>query len=147
MKQKLVIIFFSFFLLLSPAFAQARGLVPCGGYTDSGAREPVCTVNDVFYLFARVINWLISLAGIYAVIQIVIAGFFLTISQGNQEAITKHQGHLTNVIIGFVIVMIAFVSINTLVNTVLQSKCKIDLSNPLTYLTVQSNYNTCSTSK
>jgi hypothetical protein len=134
---------FAGLLLLAPVFAQARGLVPCGGYKDDGTLEHICTVNDAFYLAARVTNWLIMLAGLYAVVRIIYAGAMLTFSQGNQESVTKYQGALTNAIIGFVLVMTSFLIVNTVVNTLLLSKCKIDLRNPTTYLSIQPADNNC----
>lgn len=143
MKQKLSIILISLSLILAPSLVQARGLVPCGGYNDDGTAERACTVSDVFYLAARITNWLIMLAGVYAVFQIVRAGLFLTISQGNQSSIERYQGLLTNAIVGFVLVMLAFLIINTVVNTLLLTRCKVDLTNPTTYLTPNPDYNSC----
>ncbi len=127
-------------LLSAPMLARAFTIIPCGGY--STASTAPCTVNDFFYLVARLINLLISLAGIYAVLQIIIGGFKMVISQGNQEAVKKAQTGVIDAIIGFVLVLAAFLIVNTLVNTLLMSKCPIKLSNPTTYLTIQ-NYTTC----
>jgi len=143
MRKKITILLFSLLLTFSPLFAQARGLVPCGGYKADGTSEPACTVNDVFYLAARVTNWLIMLAGVYAVFQIIRAGLFMVISQGNEESIKKYRGLLANAIIGFVIVMLAFVMVNTVVNFLIFSKCKVDLTNPTSYISPNQNYNNC----
>ena len=136
-KQKIAIIigFVGSLLLLSaPLLAQGFNLIPCGGYaTDS---KGPCTVNDFFYLAARIVNLLISLGGVYAVIQIIISGFKMVISQGNQEAVKKAQEGVINAIIGFALVLAAFLIVNTVVNTLLLSKCPIDLTKPATYLTV-----------
>lgn len=134
-KQKTFIKICGLALLLTlPLLAQARGLVPCGG--DG---EPVCKVSDIFVLIARVTNWLIMVAGVYAVFKIVQAGFNLVISSGNEEAITKNKKGIANAIVGFVFTMMAFMFINTVVNVILRGatndpKCKIDFTNPMTYL-------------
>jgi hypothetical protein len=122
-------------LLSAPLLARAAfTIIPCGGY--STASTAPCTVNDFFYLVARIINLLISLAGVYAVLQIIIGGFRMVISQGNQEALKKAQTGVIDAIIGFVLVLAAFLIVNTLVNSLLLSKCPINLTNPQTYLTI-----------
>lgn len=130
-KQTTVAIFILLFSL-TPFLASAAGLVPCGG----DAPETPCTVQDVFYLIARVTNWLILMAGVYAVYQIVNSGFWLVASAGEEEAITKRKNGLSNAIVGFFIVMGAFMFMNTAVNFLLMSKCTVDFRNPLNYITV-----------
>ncbi len=136
-KQKTIIaisLISSLLLISVPLMAQAFILIPCGGY--STASTAPCTISDFFYMVARIINWLISLAGIYAVLHIIISGFRMVISQGNQEAVKKAQEGVINSVVGFAIVLSAFLIVNTVVNSLLLSKCPIDLTNPTTYLTV-----------
>src|SRR4051812_33651680 len=119
MKQKFLI--FSIVALLTlPFFVHAAGLVPCGGAT-----EKPCTVLDAFYMVARVTNWLILTAGVYAVYQIVTHSFWLAISMGNEEDIAKRKKGLSAVLVGFFIVMAAYMFVNTAVNIIFMSKCKI----------------------
>jgi hypothetical protein len=121
-----------------PVYSQARGLVPCGGYKDDGTREAPCNVCDIFSAVAIATNWLIAAAGVYAVFQIVNAGFWLTISMGNEENITKWKNALSSAVIGFVLVMIAFIIVNTVVNYLLLSgnaqTLQVQLTNPFSYL-------------
>ncbi len=133
----LLMVLFSF--IFSPAPAQARGLVPCGGYAnDQGTvREPPCNIEFAFAMVAMVTNWLIMVAGIYAVFQIVSAGFWLVITMGNEESITKYRKMLTEAVVGFVFVMMAFILINTVVNYILLNgnpALRIDITNPFNYL-------------
>jgi hypothetical protein len=127
-----------------PFYSHARGLVPCGGYKDAAGtqREAPCNVCDVFSLIAIATNWLISVAGIYAVFQIVNAGFWLVISMGNEENITKWKGAITSAVVGFVLVMIAFIIVNTVVNFILldgtASSLKVQLTHPFSYLNTNS---------
>ncbi len=126
-------------LLFIPTFAFARGLVPCGGYKADGTPESPCTVSDIFVLIARVTNWLIMMAGVYAVYVIVGAGFWLIVSSGEEEKITARKKQLSEAVVGFVIVMMAFMMVNTAVNALLineDKSCKIDLRDPLLYLTI-----------
>ncbi|HVY67401.1 MAG TPA: hypothetical protein VHA30_00675 [Patescibacteria group bacterium] len=131
----LALLAFSYFS--TPLSSQARGLVPCGGYTATGAAQPPCTVSDLFLLVAVVTNWLISVAGLYAVFQIVGAGFWLTTTMGNEESITKWKKALTEAVVGFVFVMIAFILVNTAVNYILlggDPNKMIDITKPLCFL-------------
>jgi len=137
-KQTLKYIIVALVLFL-PVFAFAAGLVPCGGPSDPGP----CTIKDIFVIIARVTNILIGIAGIYAVYVIIGAGFWLITTMGNEEAITKNRKALTQAVVGFVLVMMAFMFINTAVNIILigseDKQCKLDLRDPLNYLTIHSN--------
>lgn len=128
-----------------PQMALARGLVPCGGYSDDkGTREPPCNVQFIFYMVARVTNWLISVAGIYAVYKIVQAGWGFTIALGNEEKLTQLKGQITDAVVGFVLVLMAYMMVNFVTNiaitgnlvTTNNPNCKLDLTSPLTYLTI-----------
>lgn len=133
-KQKIIFILSLIFAFALPFFASARGLVPCGGIGENP-----CNVQDIFSLIARVTNWLIFVAGIYAVAQIILNGFYLVVSMGNEEAITKRKSGLTSAVIGFVLVMLAYVIINTAVNSILLEgapcQLKVNITNPLGYIT------------
>ena len=139
--KKQFIIFILFLALLTvPLVVSARGLVPCGGYLDNGQPEPRCSLVDIFVLAARMTNYLIGLAGIYAVYLIIFAGFSLVTAMGNEESIKQKKDALSNALVGFILAMMAFLFVNTVVNLLLRSKCEIDLTNPLQYLTI-SDYN------
>ena len=134
-------------LLWAPLLVQARGLVPCGGYNSDGSREHICTVVDIFYLVARVTNWLIMIAGIYGTFRLIQVGFNLVISQGNEENIKKQKEAITEVVVGLAFVLFAYLLVNTAVNGILASRCKIDLRSPLTYLTLNPPDNNCVSAK
>lgn len=150
LKQKiilfsLIILMSVFSFALAPKTVFARGLVPCGGYSDDqGTREKPCTVTDAFILVARVTNWLISVAGIYAMFKILQAGFGLTWTLGNEEAIAGLKKQITNAVLGICLVFMAFMLVNTVANYILGTgligssdpKCKLNLTDPLTYLSV-----------
>jgi hypothetical protein len=104
---------------------------------DQGTREKPCTFLDIFALIARVTNWLIAMSGIYAIYNIISNGFWLVLSQGNEESITTHKKGVTNAILGLCLVMIAFMIINFVINAILVSGkpgFKLDLTNPTCYL-------------
>ena len=149
MKQKIILAVCLSSLFLMPFAASARGLVPCGGYQDNGTPERVCNVEDAFVLVARVTNFLIAMAGVFAVFEFIRSGFWLIVSMGNEEDITKNKSAMQNAVIGFILVMMAFMFINTVANYMLSrvivtdpkspnynANCKFDLTNPLTYLNI-----------
>ena len=151
-KQK-ILLFIALFVALftfsaAPHPALAKGLVPCGGYNTASTNP--CTFKDIFVLIAQVTNWLVAMAGLYAVYEIINNGFWLVISMGNEEAITTRKNGLSNAVVGFVLVMFAFMLINTVVNVLLtrsiattaNPQCRLNLTDPLTYLSI--NQDPCS---
>lgn len=138
-KQKIILVICMLLVLSTPFLAQARGLVPCGGATESP-----CKVSDIFVLVARVTNFLIAMAGVLAVYEIIGGGFWLIVSMGNEEDITKRKGQIQSALLGLVLVLMAFMFVNTMVNFFLtrhlvvgNPKCKLDLTNPLEYLRIK----------
>lgn len=104
----------------APSASRGGGLVPCGlGDVEKnpGSR---CTVNDIFSLVARVTNYLIGVAGIFAVFKIVQNGFNMIVFSGNAESIKKAKGGLINAILGLVLVMMAFGLIYTVIHGIFQ---------------------------
>ena len=132
-RKKLILILCLVFLLgvVQANFVHARGLVPCGG-----TGEAPCKLDDVFVLIARVTNFLLGFAGVFATFAIIRAGFWLVAAGGDEEAITKNKNALTQAVIGLVLSLMAFMFVNTAVNFLLHSKCKLDLTNPLNYLKI-----------
>ncbi|MEK7617837.1 MAG: hypothetical protein AAB410_01710 [Patescibacteria group bacterium] len=137
-SKKQIFILLLGLLVLTPFVASAAGLVPCGGPTESP-----CTLKDIFVLAIRTTNTLIGIAAIYAVYTIISAGFWLIVSMGEEEKITKNKKAIVHAVVGFVLTMMAFMIINTVVNLLLlnasQQKCQLDLKDPLNYLIVHSN--------
>lgn len=135
-----ILVLLPLLLLAVPFLAEAKGLVPCGG-----VNEDPCDVQDIFILIARVTNFLIALAGMYAVYVILGAAFWMVVSNGNTEAMATQRKTITNAIVGFVFAMMGYLFINTAVNLILLSKCKVDLRNPLMYVIVTDpdNYQGC----
>lgn len=144
----LFIFIFAIGIFIYPHGVFAAGLVPCGGPT-----EKPCDVIDVFIIIARTTNWLLRVAGIYAVYKIIQASFNLVISMGNEESLTKNKGQISNVVVGLAFVMFAYVIVNTVVNYIflrgigipktapkeIQDSCKLNLASPLTYVTIESD--------
>jgi hypothetical protein len=85
------------------------GLVPCG----NSVNKP-CTIAHLFRGFIVMTNYLISLAGIVAVISITYAGFRMVTSQGSETERGAAKKRLSNSIIGMILVFAAFLLVNAL---------------------------------
>lgn len=143
MKSKIkfsLLVFYSTLLFGSlsfislPAYA-AEGIQVCGGKEATGVDpqtgelrkdangKPIainvdndpsyCHLSDGFRLVTRVINYLIAFAGIFAVVKIVLSGFQMILAAGNEKHIAEAKSGITNALIGFGIVMVAFVLVNS----------------------------------
>lgn len=97
-------------VLLVPvvAGAQDNGLVPCG-YGDN-----LCTTSHVVAFVAGLIDFLIKMLGVIAVIGLVVAGFRLVISAGKESEWTAAKNMFTNIVIGIVIILAAWLVVDTI---------------------------------
>lgn len=115
------------------------GIVNCGnkGTVEDKNVSDACTVEDIFKFMGRLASILIALAGIVAVFFIVKSGLQMVLAAGDMGAITKARKGLTNAVIGFVLVMIAFLTVNTILKGSLSLGLKSGadiLTNPLQYI-------------
>lgn len=70
--------------------------------------------DDIQALIQRIVNTLLSLIATVAVIFIVVGGFRLAFSQGNQEAVAKGKKTLTWAIAGLAVALLTFAIINAI---------------------------------
>jgi hypothetical protein len=98
------------FLVLAavPLLSYAAGLVPCGG-----PEEPACQTCHVVQLVNGVISWLVLILGTVAAIIIVYAGFKLVTSGGNRHAKEDAKSMISNMIIGYTIVLAGWLLVDT----------------------------------
>lgn len=82
------------------------GLVPCSG--------PDCNTCSVIQLVNNVISFLVTILSVLAVIVLVFAGFKMVTSGGNQTAWEDGKSMFGNVIIGIIIVLAAWLIVDTL---------------------------------
>lgn len=105
------------------------GLVPCG----SPGQEP-CTTEHVVAFANNVITWLISILGVIAVIALIITGFKLVVSAGNPSAWSAAKEMFTNIVIGIIIILAAWLVVDTILkgftNQGLEERTQ-ELSEPL----------------
>lgn len=121
-------------------------LVPCGNADSTDGAPPVnsdvpngrpCTIYDIFKLIARITNFLIALAGVFAVFFIVKAGLSMVAAVGDPGKLTAAKHSLLSAVIGFVLVFAAFLLVNTILNGSLSLGIKGGasiLTNPFDYI-------------
>ncbi len=63
-------------------------------------------------LIKLVINWMLALAGLIAVLFLIVGGFWYITSAGNEEQAEKGKGTVINAIIGIVIIVLSWVIVN-----------------------------------
>ena len=102
--------FFAFLIILSFShFASAAsGLVPCG----TGATDP-CTLCHLIVGFKGLLDWGMTILIVAAITAITISGVMYIMSSGNPGLITSAKGLLTNALVGFALMLGAWLIINT----------------------------------
>ena len=100
----------AFVLLFLPAdtVTAQTGLVTCSG-PDCGSCELVAMVN-------LIIVWLIGILFMVFAVMMVVAGFGLITSGGNQSALDAAKSKFTNAIVGIIIVLAAWLIVDTVMS-------------------------------
>ncbi len=75
-----------------------------------------CTWCDFFQLGQNVINFLIEISSILAIAFIIYGGLMMMINSGNPSKLKESQGIIFSAIIGVVILLSAWVILNTFFN-------------------------------
>ncbi|MCK4918864.1 MAG: hypothetical protein KAS01_00590 [Candidatus Pacebacteria bacterium] len=95
----------------------SAGLIPCGKSCDdpdtAWEEDQACTLCHGILMSQLIIEFLVKLAGIAAMIAIAIGGFLYMFAAGKQGAIDTAKSMIKNVLIGFIIVFIAWALIDT----------------------------------
>ena len=127
-------------VLVLPIFAIAQtpannpnpngDLIPCGNdyngdHIVSGPNEE-CGFIGLIQLINNVIKWLIKISTLIATGVFMYAGFLLLTSGGNPGAMTKARSMLTKVVIGYAVILLAWVLVYTIVNALTNPDRKFD---------------------
>ena len=91
--------------------ADSGGLVTCTG--------PDCDLCSFVSMIDGIIDWLIGIMVVVFAIITAYAGFLLVVSGGNVEARKKARTLITNSIVGIIIVLAAWILIDTLLRVLL----------------------------
>ncbi len=109
----------AFLFLPLPLHAQQQevnqGLTGLSSIFGSGAGTRSRSVPE---LLAYIIKILLVLSGIIAILFVIIGGYQYITSGGNAETATKGQRTVTNAVIGIVIIILSYVIVNAVVNTI-----------------------------
>jgi len=110
------IIFSAYPVLAAGVFAE----IPCfktGQICIDNPEACKCGLCDFLYLFILLANWGMGIMGAVALLAFVAGGVMWLISGGNQNLITKGKAILTGTIKGIIIILCAYLIINTLIST------------------------------
>jgi len=84
---------------------------------SSFASNSIAGASTLTGLALTVINYLLILAGMIAVVALVIGGFWYLTAAGNEEQSEKGRKAIMNAIIGLIVVVLAYAIVNIIVNT------------------------------
>jgi hypothetical protein len=89
-------------------------LITCGGLNKDGSEQKLCTIGDLNQLVQAVLNLIFIFAGLIAASMFMYAGFLMVTSAGNASQIQKAKEVFKRVIIGFLIMFLAYVLVKNL---------------------------------
>ena len=124
--MKWLLLFF-FILIPNAVFGQdgGSGLVSCTGATGNNP----CDFCDFITMVNNIVLWLFGVLASIAVLGLVIAGIRLVISAGNPAAMTAAKEMFSNIIIGFVIVLSAWLIVDTVIKTLVGENSEFGMWN------------------
>lgn len=96
-------------LLPETVVAQAGGFVPCGG-----PGQDDCNLCHLVTMGSRIVNWLVVVLTVVGIVALAYAGFRLVISGGNPTAKDQAKALLVNVIVGYLLVLSAWLIVDTI---------------------------------
>ena len=102
-------------LALAPfAFAQFQ--------TPSGAASNLPNDTSVSGFVIKIINIALAVAGLIAVLFLIIGGFRYITSAGNEETAEQAKKIITNAIIGIVVIILSFVIVRVISNALVSNQ-------------------------
>jgi hypothetical protein len=96
------------------SFVYAAGLVPCGG-----TNEPMCRACDFVSMGQKVLFKFIELSAGIIALAFAYGGMKMLMSAGNTGAVSEAKEIMTNAVIGFVILLGAWLIVNTVLMTMM----------------------------
>ena len=107
MKKSLIVIILAL-ILVTPLVSSAAGFVPCGGKGESA-----CTLCHLFVMAQGLWSYATYILGIIAVTMIIISGLIYLVSGASENLNKIAKEAMTNVFIGLLIVLGAWLIVNT----------------------------------
>ena len=133
-KRKALVLFALGVALLLPSFTyvaaqtatSGAGLVPCGVTLGTGESEVKiatgCQACHLTQLVQNIINFIVGISITLAILLVAWAGFLYFSSGARPDNINKGKDVLKNTAIGFLVVISAWIIVNTLLYTLLDKK-------------------------
>ncbi|PIR96864.1 MAG: hypothetical protein COT91_04345 [Candidatus Doudnabacteria bacterium CG10_big_fil_rev_8_21_14_0_10_41_10] len=100
---------------LLPSTALAIDLEPVKSLADRFKLAKYQTFSEIF---TAILKALLSLAFIVAIIFVVLAGYSMVVSRGNEEKVTKAKQSLLWAVIGMIVIVASWIIISIVVETV-----------------------------
>ncbi len=101
--------------LLTTSVTYAAGLVPCGGFSDSA----MCTACDFVVMAQNIMKWFVAISASIVALVFALGGMKMVMSAGNTGAVSEAKEMMTNSVIGFLILLGAWLIVNTVLMTVM----------------------------
>jgi len=93
-------------------------IVECGGIDETtGQAQPPCDTAEFYKLLSSLFKYFIFISGTIVVLAIAVGGFFMLISGGSEEKVEYGKRTIRAAIIGFIIVLTAWIMVNTIITT------------------------------
>lgn len=109
MRQIAVCAVLAIFLL--PVVTSAQGIVPCNG--------PECNACHFVQLGQNILEFLIKISVIIGAVMFAVAGFYMVTSAGDTGKVARGRAIFSNVVIGLVILLAAWLIIDTVLKVFL----------------------------
>lgn len=119
-------------IFLLPEIASAQGFLPC-----DGSRDNPCNSCHIAVVANNLISWLIGAIMVLFAVLMVVAGFGLVTAQGNPDALNTAKSRFTNAIVGFIIVLSAWLIVDTLMRGLLAGSDDTEVSGYLAWSEIQ----------
>jgi hypothetical protein len=107
-------------LVVTPFLAGAQFQVPNSGGTGLPQGGLAGQGNLQGFIF-QVINIALALAGLIAVLFLIIGGFRYITSAGNEDAAGQAKKMILNAVIGIIVIILSFVVVRVVTNTLTNS--------------------------
>jgi Type IV secretion system pilin len=121
---------FCFVLLSLPTLAGAQGVVPCNPKVVDGVLVDTCGFCQVGQLIKNGSEWVVKICGILVVILIIYAGLRMVLAVGATSAKTDARRFITKVLIGYAILLGAWVLVDTFIKFLIPGS-SYGVANPL----------------
>lgn len=112
-------LFFSFFFLFSvvlgmlPSLVSAQGIVPCGKNTGTLEQRAPCTVCHLIIGANDLIKWGLGVMTVIGLAVMVGMAVYYIVSAGNESMMKTAKSGIVAVLIGFTVMLTAWLIVNT----------------------------------